>query len=85
MQGIEALGAPAQVVDFLGRGMFHLGANPGQARGCGLSRVQGLGTDLAAVVDAHQARGMAALGITECALLDGVGWRAAFDGRCRRQ
>jgi hypothetical protein len=63
----QALLGPHQVIDLLGGGFTHFLAHRWQSRGQRLSLVQGLGTDLARVIHAHQAGDVAAAALVEVA------------------
>src|SRR5690606_18076019 len=58
----QAVGAPGEVVGFLLGGLQQVGAGVRVAGDGGLADVEGLGADLANVVDAHEAGGVAAFG-----------------------
>jgi hypothetical protein len=75
VQLLQALGAPCQVVGFLRSGMQQVLANFGVAREGGLAVVKRLGADLARMIDAHQAGGMAAFDVVHGALGHARSWR----------
>ena len=67
---LDALGAPGEVVLLFQRRLLQRQPVAGLARGQRLALVERLGADLADVVDAHQRRGVRALGALQCSLRD---------------
>src|SRR5690606_5324423 len=77
----QAVGAPGQVVGFFLGGVQQVLAGFLAARHRGLAEVERLGADLANVVDARQAGGMAALGVVQLDLGQSGGGVRAGGGR----
>jgi hypothetical protein len=85
LEFLEALLAPREVVELLDRRLFHGVAHVVEPRRERLALVEALRHDLAGVVDAHQAGGMAALAVGHRRLGNAFGRVGARCGGRRRQ